>query len=192
MELVNNLGFDAIRKGDYKAYEALFRTYYAPLVRFATDILKDQDAAEDRVQEVFVKIWERRSQIRIEQSLKAYLYMAVKNHCFNMLKTEQRQVFMEDGDVETLELEGLQTSDLLDTKLLSGHIHEAIEKLPPKCALIFKMSRYEDKTYKEIAETLSLSVKTVENQMGKALMLMRRYLAPYLYLVIIGVCCLWR
>ncbi len=180
METITLDLFEEIRKGSRKAYEQLFKTHYAPLVRFAIEFLKDQDAAEDLVQEVFVKIWERRETIEITLAVKAYLYMAVKNHCLNKLKKEQRNAFLEDTHENTMDWSTNHTEQHADAIGLSQHIQQALEKLPPKCALIFKMSRFEDKTYKEIAESLELSVKTVEAQMGKALHLMRTHLAPYL------------
>lgn len=184
---LNNQSFEPIRRGDRKAFEQVFRTHYEALVRFATDILKDQDAAEDRVQEVFVKMWERREKIEIQSSLKAYLYMAVKNHCLNKLKTEARNQWMDD-EQESEMPSGLAATDAhVQTRLMAGHIDRAIDRLPPRCALIFKMSRYEEKSYKEIAETLELSVKTVEHQMGKALLLLRKYLSPYLQFWLIGI-----
>lgn len=177
--------FDEIKKGNKQAYEGLFRQYYAPLVRFAFEIVKDKDSAEDLVQEVFVKIWEKRETTEISSAVKAYLYMAVKNHCLNKLKREQRNAFLDDAHENSTSYSSNNTDEQSNTLGLSQHIESALQKLPPKCALIFKMSRFEDKTYKEIAEALELSVKTVEAQMGKALMLMRTNLAPYLKLIIL-------
>ncbi len=172
--------FELVKNGDRKAYEQLFKLYYAALVRFAREILKDTDAAEDLVQEVFVKMWERKQNIDIKTSIKAYLYMAVKNHCLNKLKAEQRNAFLEDGMADDVRIATNDTEEYSNTIELSKHINQALELLPPKCAIIFKMSRFEDKTYKEIAESLELSVKTVENQMGKALSILRNALSPYL------------
>lgn len=184
MEQTTTELFEQTKQGDRSAYEQLFRKYYTPLVRFARDIVKDADTAEDLVQEVFVKVWERKATIEIKTSVMAYLYMAVKNHCLNKLKTEQRHAFMEDGLADDLKLSTNHTEEHSDTIKLAQHIQEAIEKLPPRCALIFKMSRFEEKTYKEIAETLELSVKTVENQMVKALQLLRQHLTPYLKMLL--------
>jgi RNA polymerase sigma-70 factor, ECF subfamily len=177
--------FEQIRQGDRKAYEQLFRQQYAALVRFARDIVKDTDTAEDLVQEVFVKIWERKAGIEIRTSLKAYLYMAVKNHCLNKLKTEQKHAFMEDSIADDIRFSHNNADAASDTIKLEQHINEALEKLPPRCALIFKLSRFEHKSYKEIAEILELSVKTVENQMGKALQLMRSNLSQYLTAIVL-------
>lgn len=184
MELTVTELFELTKEGDRGAYERLFRMYYTPLVRFARDIVKDTDTAEDLVQEVFVKVWERKAAIEIKTSVMAYLYMAVKNHCLNKLKAEQRHAFMEDGLADDLRISTNHTDEQSDTIKLAQHIQDAIEKLPPRCALIFKMSRFEEKTYKEIADALELSVKTVENQMGKALHLLRQHLTPYLKIVL--------
>lgn len=172
--------FELIKNSDRKAYEQLFKMYYTPLVSFARNIIRDTDAAEDLVQEVFVKIWERKHTIDIKTSVKAYLYMAVKNHCLNKLKAEQRNAFLNDEMADDARVATNNTEEYANTIELSKHIDNALSLLPPKCAAIFKMSRFEDKTYKEIAESLELSVKTVENQMGKALSILRGALSPYL------------
>lgn len=175
--------FEQIRNGDRVAYEQLFKQHYTALVRFARDIVRDTDTAEDLVQEVFVKIWERKESIYITTSLKAYLYMAVKNHCLNKLRVEQKHAFMDESLADDLRFSSNSTDEESNTIKLEQHIKSALDKLPPRCALIFKLSRFEHKTYKEIAEVLELSVKTVENQMGKALQMMRTNLSHYLTLI---------
>lgn len=176
--------FEEIKSGNRVSYETMFKQHYSPLVRFAKEFVKDLDAAEDLVQEVFVKIWERKGSIQISSSIKAYLYMAVRNHCLNQLKAEAKQTFMEDSLNNDIRLSTNSTENLSVSNELEQHIKQAIEKLPPRCALIFKLSRFEHKSYKEIAEILDLSVKTVENQMVKALQIMRTNLAPYLCVII--------
>lgn len=184
MEITSIELFELIRHHDKAAYEKLFRQNYTILVRFAKDIVKDQDTAEDLVQEVFVKIWERREKIDIKTSVRAYLYMAVKNHCFSKLKAEQRHAYMDESLADNLLYSDTDTDKDTDTMDLKQHISNALDKLPPRCALIFKMSRFEYKTYQEIADALELSVKTVENQMGKALQIMRSNLSVYLRVAI--------
>ncbi|TAE77610.1 MAG: RNA polymerase sigma-70 factor [Bacteroidetes bacterium] len=176
--------FEEVKNNNRTAYEMLFRQFYAPLVRFAKEILKDKDRAEDMVQEVFVKVWEKRHQINIETGIKPYLYMAVKNHCLSALRVEERNVFLADELGDDIRVSSNQADLQTNTIHLKQHIAEAIEKLPPKCALIFKMSRFEEKTYQEIADALELSVKTIENQMGRALQLLRTHLHPYLNAII--------
>lgn len=179
--------FEQVRNGDRVAYEQMFKQHYTSLVRFARDIVKDTDTAEDMVQEVFVKIWERKENIHITTSLKAYLYMAVKNHCLNKLRIEQKHAFMDDSLADDLRFSSNNNDEESNTIKLEQHIKDALDKLPPRCALIFKLSRFEHKTYKEIAEVLELSVKTVENQMGKALQLMRTNLSHYLTLIVFSI-----
>ncbi len=169
-----------ISADDNIALELLFKKYYAQLVRFAREIVKSKDQAEDMVQKVFVKIWDKRASITVNSQVKSYLFVAVKNHCFNQLKLNERKYWMDEGMENDIRISTNENTSAIDAKQLEQNIQLAIEALPPRCGLIFKMSRFEEKTYKEIAEILDLSVKTVENQMGKALMLMRTSLAPYL------------
>lgn len=172
--------FTRLNQHDVSGLEVLFKRYYKPLWRFAKDMLGDSDQAEDAVQEVFGKIWEKRGSIYISSTVKGYLYTAVRNNCLNLIKTNARKNFLEEGmeDDSRFSVEDVQAK--LAAKTMQQKINTALELLPPKCGIIFKMSRFEDKSYKEIAEDLGLSVKTVENQMGKALQLMRTYLQPYM------------
>jgi RNA polymerase sigma-70 factor (family 1) len=175
---------------DVNGLEVLFRNYYKQLWRFAKEIVKNADAAEDAVQDVFVKFWEKRHQININSSLKAYLYTAVRNTCFNQLKADERNVWLEDTLVsETMSAPKEDAADRMSGKELEKKIADAIEFLPPRCKLVFKLCRFEQKSYKEVAEIMDISVKTVDNQMGKALMIMREQLSPYLntiYLLLIN------
>lgn len=172
--------FDRMRKGDKGALEVLFKTHYASLCRFAKSILRDAEQAEDMVQEVFMKCWDKREQIQLTGSFKSYLFTAVRNHCFNTLKLNERKFWMEEGMEDD---ERIAVNDVIDhiaAKTLNDKITQAIELLPDKCKLTFQLSRFENMSYKEIAETMNVSVKTVENQMGKALSVLRTHLAPYI------------
>lgn len=176
---------ERIQQDDKKALEILFKTYYSPLCRFAKTILKNSEQAEDVVQEVFLKIWDKRNSIDPNPSFKAYLYMAVRNHSLNLLKINERKYWLDD-DLENYEiLSNNEVQAQLEAKELSQKINEVIESLPEKCKLTFKLSRFENLSYKEIAEAMGLSVKTVENQMGKALALLRKEVSPYLSLLVI-------
>lgn len=182
--------FARLNQHDMTGLELLFKRYYKPLWRFAKDMLGDSDQAEDAVQEVFSKIWEKRGSISISSTAKGYLYTAVRNNCLNLIKTNGRKNFLEEGMEDDMRFSVEDVQSTLAAKTMKEKISHAIDMLPPKCGLIFKMSRFEDKSYKEIADDLGLSVKTVENQMGKALQLMRQYLQPYmkeLYFFFMGV-----
>ncbi|MES2654383.1 MAG: RNA polymerase sigma-70 factor [Bacteroidota bacterium] len=173
-----------LQQNDEQALELLFKTYYKPLLRFAKTIIKDASQAEDAVQDVFVKIWEKRNDLSITLSFKSYLYMAVRNHCFNTLKLNERKYWMDEGMENDEQLAVNNTEDNLIAKSLNHQIQQAIELLPDKCKLTFQLSRFENMSYKEIAETMNVSVKTVENQMGKALSVLRNQLSPYLQISI--------
>ncbi len=173
-----------LQQNDEQAMELLFKTHYKALLRFAKTILKDASQAEDTVQDVFIKIWEKRQNLIINTSLKSYLYMAVRNHCLNALKLNERKYWMEEGMENDEKMATNDVENKLIAKSLQQQITQAIELLPDKCKLTFQLSRYENMSYKEIAETMNVSIKTVENQMGKALATLRNYLNPYLHLYI--------
>lgn len=169
--------------GDLNAFEMVFREYYKPLVRYGTTFLRDPDEAEDIVQQVFVSMWEKRSQQDIHTSVRALLYKAVHNACLNRIKHRKvRSAYAEELKATQSQEE---TSDVVQTKELDEKIRSAIATLPEQCARIFSMSRFEQLRYQEIADQLGLSVKTVENQMGKALRIIREQLKDYLPLLIL-------
>lgn len=177
--------FLAIQSGQTPAFEMLFKTHYQPLCRYANSYLKDPDGAEEIVQAAFIGFWEKRKSISIDTSLKSYLYRVIRNSCLNELKHEQvKQKYFAN---ETLKGEAQsQPADQLAIHVeLEEKIREAIQTLPEQCRLIFRMSRFEELKYQEIADQLNLSVKTVENQMGKALKIMRVQLKEYLPLLAI-------
>lgn len=161
----------------------VFRDYYTPLVRYGNTFLKDTDETEDVVQQVFVSMWEKRAQLDIHTSVRAVLYRAVHNACLNRLKHQKvRRDYA--GDWKNTQSDSEQT-DALEAAELQVRINRAIETMPEQCARIFKMSRFEQLKYQEIADQLGLSVKTVENQMGKALKIIREALKDYLPLFIL-------
>lgn len=161
----------------------VFRDYYTPLVRYGNTFLKDSDETEDVVQQVFVSLWEKRTQLDIHTSVRAVLYRAVHNACLNRLK-HQKVRGDYASDWKSTQSDSEQT-DALEAAELQERINRAIEGMPEQCARIFKMSRFEQLKYQEIADQLGLSIKTVENQMGKALKIIREALKDYLPLFIL-------
>ncbi len=165
---------DAIRQGDKSAFEAVFKQYYRTLCEYAFTIVKDSDDARDTVQSVFLKIWERRQELIITLTLKAYLYRAVHNTCLNRIKHESiktKYVRMSIGDGR---VEGRQPEVFMNET--EKKINAAIENLPEQCRNIFKMSRFEELSHAEIAQKLGISVQTVANQVTKALKVLRAQL----------------
>jgi RNA polymerase sigma-70 factor, ECF subfamily len=173
----------AIRQGNERVYEGVFRKHYQALCNYACGILKDMDDAEEVVQSIFLKFWEQREGIEISVSLKSYLYRAVHNTCLNRLKHLKIQETYRQYAGDYLENTFDSATDVMDKNELENRIAEAIDKLPEQCKLIFKMSRFEELKYQEIADKLGLSIKTIENQIGKALKIMRTELADYLPIV---------
>lgn len=171
---------ELLKQGDEKALEILFKKYYGSLTRFANNIIKDKASAEDMVQEVFMKIWNNCSRIEIKSSLKAYLFTATRNHCFNLLRSVNQNVFIDAAMENETMISANDAEERMAAKLLDLKIQEAIELLPEKCKLTFQLSRFEELSYKEIAEAMDVSVKTVENQMSKALATLRLHLKPFL------------
>lgn len=173
----------ALRRGDERAFERLFRTHYAPLCGYAYTFLRDDADGEEVVQTVFLTLWEKRDVLDITVSLKAYLYRAVHNHCLNRLK-HLRIRDEHAGYVLATAEPGFDsaTAQIIGSEL-EARVEAAIAQLPAQCQLIFRMSRFEELRYQEIADQLNLSVKTVENQIGKALKLLRAELADYLPLL---------
>jgi len=157
--------------------EVIFRRFYVPLGRTVNRMLNDPDATEDIVQEVFVKIWHNRETLQFSYSVKAYLYRSAINAALNYLEKAKKTVALETNVGN--EPAHSDVEDQFNLKEVETHIQDALNNLPPACKAIFVLSRYEDMSYREIAESLQLSTKTVENQMGKALRLMRDYLSIY-------------
>jgi RNA polymerase sigma-70 factor (ECF subfamily) len=172
--------FQAIKEGDLKAFEYVFRLYYQSLCGYATKFLGDTDEAEEITQEIFTTLWTRRETIEIKLSLKSYLYRSVRNACLNYLKHQKvKNVYFAANEAFQKE-EELRFSGFGDTSHLSEQIDAAIENLPEERKKIFLMSRHQELKYKEIADQLGISIKTVETQMSKALKSLRVALQEYL------------
>lgn len=164
-------------------FEDVFKTHFKKLHAYAYTILKDEDEAEEIVQNVFYKLWEKKEKIHELESVNAYLYRAVYNDCLNFLKHEKVKASHRSFAVHNnSEMDNSGTEK--KTLELERRISIALGELPEQCRTIFQMSRFEELKYREIADKMGLSIKTVENQMGKALRLMRTKLADYMPLII--------
>jgi len=163
--------------------ELLFRKYYAGLCKSLYRMLRDATFAEDIVQEVFMKVWEKRETLQMDEAIQSYLYRSCYNTALNFLKTQKQST-----DIDTLEIPvaGGETAEknlnLLETE---AEILIAIDMLPPKTKLVFSLSRFEELSYKEIAERLDISLKSVEKHMGIALQRLRENLKEYLVAVLL-------
>ena len=171
---------------DPAIFENVFKTHFKNLHSYAYAIIRNEADAEEIVQNVFYKIWEKKLQLSIDQSLVAYLYRSVYNESLNYLK--HARVKDNYKSFKTRESNGVSSNgDSLIIKELRLKIENAISELPEQCRTIFQMSRYEGLRYREIASRLRISEKTVENQMGKALKSLKNKLLDYLPAVILFV-----
>lgn len=166
----------AIREGNTAAFQQVFDTCYDGLCHYAFTILKNSDEAEDIVQTMFMKLWEKRESLDIQHTVKSYLYRAVYNQCMNHL--EHRAVRNKYANQEGAWLDGTQGPEVFVDELYD-RIKKVVEVLPPQCRTIFIMSRYEELRYSEIAEKLNISVNTIQNQVCKALRILREELKDF-------------
>lgn len=155
-------------------FKQLFEQYYNPLCNFANSILYDSNRAEDAVQDVFVKMWQKKDTLEGLENLKSYLFRATKNKCIEYLRKLKLDQKLSEENARQLEVSSsINTDDEADKYLLKEKLFKSIRQLPPKCRNVFTLSKINGLTYNEIAEELDISPKTVENQMGRALRLLR-------------------
>lgn len=157
-----------IKKNDQGALERLFEKYYYRLCEFAFQYVRSVDLAEEVVSDVYLKVWKNRHKMEIKTNFKAYLYTATRNQALNYLEKEKREFEPLDDILFGKPSDDYHPDEELIFQELENHIEELINKLPPRCKLIFKLSRIEGFTYREIADILSVSIHTVQNQMVKA------------------------
>lgn len=177
--------FNTLREGDITAFEMIFKTYYQPLCNYAYSFVQDRDEAEEIVQATFLSVWEKRENLTIHTGVKPYLYAMVRNAALNIIKHEKIKQQHATVELAVAEKSAESVTHTVMASELEGRIHKALNKLPEQCRLVFKLSRFEELKYAEIAEQLNISVKTVENQMGKALKIMREQLKDYIPLLIV-------
>ena len=170
--------FEELKKGSKVAFSQLFHRYYSYLCNYATVILKDDDSAEDIVQGFFVILWEKRDTITIDTSVKSYLFRSVKNRCINQLQHLSLKAGFVNKSI-TLAETGEYDFDNFPDPELADLIEKSIGSLPEKRREIFRLSREDGLKYKEIAEKLNISIKTVEAQMGLAFKSLREMLKDF-------------
>lgn len=166
-----------------EAFERLFKSHFRRLHAYACTLLRDGSQAEEMVQNVFARLYERAGEVRIETSTEAYLYRSVYHECLNHQKhLKVRRAYQAHAVRQGEPSSGGPGSPL---KELESRIRGAMNELPEQCRTIFQLSRFESLKYREIADHLGISVKTVENQMGKALRILREQLIDYLPLILL-------
>jgi len=176
--------FEDIRHDSQQAFEMLFRALFRPLTAYAFRIVRDLPAAENIVQDVYLKLWQNRHEVVITTSLEHYMFRSVRNHSLNYLDKVRVR-----SDYLRTEMERERENDDYQAYFpeigLLNKIEKAIGALPEKRQVIFRMAREEGLKYREIAERLNLSIKTVEAQMTLALKQLRDSLKEYKHLMLL-------
>lgn len=170
------------KKGDRKAFDTLFLKYYSILCAFGKYYIPIEDA-EEVVLDIMMWLWENREFQNIETSLRSYLFRAVRNRCLDLIsKNQTKKRCYEHMFAEEMQ-KNFEDPDFYVAEELMGKIEKAVMKLPESYRVAFEMSRYQDKTYKEIAKELNVSIKLVEYRIQQALRFLRVELKDYLPLI---------
>jgi RNA polymerase sigma-70 factor (ECF subfamily) len=160
----------------YQIFQEIFYKYYEPLCKYAFTIVKEPHSCEDIVQETFLRIWEKKQNLIGSEELTWYLYTAIRNNCLSFLEKKQKTVLGDFNGQEIIDTPGESPAPLATEADYDTLLKKALENLPPKCREVFVLSRVSNLTYKQISDSLGISIKTVENQMGKALKILRSYI----------------
>ncbi len=164
---------DLLNKNDDRAIELLFDRFFDYLCAVVYRVIHDYEAARDVVQDIFLDLWKKRERINIQTALRPYLRRAAVNRGLNYIK--RKRIISNDDEDAASDIVSMTPSGqaFMEKDELESRIYAVIESLPPKCKLVFAMSRFESMSYQEIATALNISVKTVENQISKALRILR-------------------
>ncbi|MFA9388848.1 MAG: RNA polymerase sigma-70 factor [Prolixibacteraceae bacterium] len=194
--LKNDNKFDLRQKvtelshGDEAAFRCLFEYYSQDVKAYSIRFVKDNVFAEEITQDVFVKLWTHRANLKAELSFEAFIFTVTRNMCFNFLKKAAHEREL----AKKIFLEEPIESSSSDYKLIDAEYWQigqrAVKNLPPRCRQVYKLSRNQGKSYEEISNELGISPNTVKNQMSKALGLMREYLmanSDIVFLVLVGI-----
>lgn len=170
--------------------ELLFREFYRPLGQVIQRVTQDRDATEDLLQDVFLRVWNGRATLVISTSYHAYLYRAALNAALRQQERGRRQVALDDAP-PAAEPQAVDALEQLHYQEAEDSVTAALHQLPPQCRTVFELSRYEELSYQQIADTLDISPKTVENHMGKALRILRRELSSVMRNLYVLALLLW-
>lgn len=169
-ELLNRL-----RNGDQLAFAQIYNQYRSKMYAYAYSLCKSPETAEEIVQEVFIRLWQKKEQINIELNFSAYIKKITLNHVLNHLKKVAREKSLQEEIFNYIESIRNTTEDNILEKELLKTYDEAIALLPPQKKIIYQLSRNEEMTHDEIAEKLNISKNTVKNHMVEATKFIRSY-----------------
>jgi RNA polymerase sigma-70 factor (ECF subfamily) len=164
-------------------FEQLFKKHFRELHAYAFTLLKDWDVAEEIVQSLFLKLWEKNEWTHIQTSIKSYLYKSVYHESLNYIRRQKVQLKYQTSTAYAMKNDTDDAAGKLKMSELEHHLNNALGKLPEKCRAIFQLSRFQELKYQEIANQLDISIKTVETHMGKALRILRKEMKEFLPLI---------
>lgn len=178
---------EGLRKGEKKAYEEIYAEFFGVLYHLCLQYLNNEKVSEEIVQDTFLKLWEIRETINNQINIRSFLYTITKNNCLNYLRNQKISLKHQEN-LKYLEMqfnyEALEKlGNYLQFEELRQKIEEAIDQLPAEIIETFRLSRFEELSYKEIADRQSISIKTVEARISKALRILRTELKDYLPLL---------
>jgi len=165
--------------GNQKAFEQLFHIFNRWLLAASISIVREREAAEEIVQDVFFELWQKRSESDIFKSLESYLYVTVKNRSLDYYRKHSKRHFVEIEELNDPDIK-ISPEDIYLFDELKDHLDQAVAQLPPKCAEVFLLVKIEGNSHKKAGEILKISPKTVENQIGIAVKRIALLLETYL------------
>lgn len=169
---------------DKATFEETFRSYFTPLCSFAQKYIYDLDEAKDIVHNVFINLWNKRDEIDLDTPLKSYLFQGVHNRCLNYIRDHKKLVQFDTLQSEAELGQYIESRDHLESEEAESRINRALDDLPEKCREIFLMNRFDGLKYREIADKLDISIKTVETQMSRALKTLRERLSDMITVLV--------
>jgi RNA polymerase sigma-70 factor, ECF subfamily len=184
MQIDDNIA-SKIKVGDKNAFVHIYKVYYKQLVKYAFNLVRNLDIAEEMVQDVIFKLWERRATLNIPDHIKEYLFKAVFNNCINYIKKRKNDDLHLHEYSLAYQFVKNDYHDFLVAKELEDNIKKAIESLPEKTCIAFKLNRFEGLTYAEIADKMNISVKGVEYHIINAIRKLSDDLKEYLPYILI-------
>lgn len=168
-------------------FEKIFKEFFIPLSYYSMKFVRDMDASKEIVHNVFIKLWEKRNDLHTNVPLRSYLYTAVRNRSLNYLRDRAKFAEEDISDIDEIQMGTDDDAKELEISELEIRILKEINNLPDRCAEVFKLARFENKKYREIAEVMGISIKTVEIQMSKALKILREKLSDIVNVIILWI-----
>lgn len=174
---------ERMKKGDQEAFESLYNIYWEMLFVIAYNRLESVEVAREIVQDVFTDLWIKKERLRIDTSIKSYLLTAVKYTVIDHIRKSTHREKYINYMLRYNNKQHEATEEIIYLNDLQAALNREISSLPEKCREIFELSRFKNQTNKEIAHKMNISPKTVENQIFKALSVLRKNLKDYLTLL---------